>query len=179
MRTFIMVRKYIKKTNGPAYTIEDLDRAVSDVVNKNRTYRQAHETYNIPISVIFHRIKGRNIPLNKMGAGRSQALSTEVEKQIVKCLIARSRMGYPCDKNELFQLVADYVSVNNIKTPFKDNKLGPDWYYSFINRHPQLSFKKPEHLQKLRKTARDPEVVYDFYEKLKALMETSNLTDPE
>lgn len=40
-----------------------------------------------------------------------------------------------------------------------------------MKRNSSLSLKKPEHLQKVRKDARDPFVVYDFYDKLENLME--------
>ncbi|KAG5870771.1 hypothetical protein JTB14_032851 [Gonioctena quinquepunctata] len=85
-----MPRNYIKKKTAERYSQDDLLRAVSDVKNKNSTYRQASQEYNIPVAVIFHRIKGRSIPETKMGAGRSTALSAEVEEQIVECLKARA-----------------------------------------------------------------------------------------
>ncbi|KAF2880091.1 hypothetical protein ILUMI_26083 [Ignelater luminosus] len=77
-----MPRKYIKKKTEKRYSRNDLVRAVSDVKNRNNTYRQASQQYNVPVAVIYHRIKGRNIPENKMGSGRPTALSANVENQI-------------------------------------------------------------------------------------------------
>lgn len=54
-----MPRTYVRKGNGPNYTVDDVLIAVTDVQNKNLTYRQAEETHGVPISVIYHRIKGR------------------------------------------------------------------------------------------------------------------------
>jgi len=73
--------------------------------------------------------------------------------------------------------VSEYVTINNIKTPFKDNKPGDDWYYCFMKRHPSLSFKKPEQLQTLRKDARKPDIIYDFYDKLEEAYIKNNITE--
>lgn len=165
-----MPRKYIKKRTGVRYTNDDLAKAVHDVMNLNSSYRKASENYNVPIAVIYHRIKGRKVPITKMGAGRPPVLSADIEAQIVECLKARARMGYPCNREELRDLIAIYVKGKNIPTPFKDSRPGLDWYYGFMNRHKTLSFKKPEHLQKARKDQRKPEIIYNFYEQLEKVV---------
>lgn len=109
-------------------------------------------------------------------AGRCSALTTECENIIEKCLLARSQMGKPCDKDELKDLVCEYVKLNNLKTPFKEDRPSDVWYYSFMRRHPSLTFKKPEQLQKLRKDARKPDVIYSFYSKLKEAYTKNNIT---
>ncbi|XP_072380582.1 uncharacterized protein [Diabrotica undecimpunctata] len=164
-----MPRKYIKKKTVEKYSQEDLLRAVC-VKNKNCTYHQASQRHNVPLAVIFHTIKGRKIPENKMEGGRPTVLSKEVEEQIVECLKARARMGYPCNKEELRDLIATFVKESNLQTPFKDGRPGLDWYYSFMNRNKTLTFKKPEHLQKARKDQRKPEVIYSFYKTLEEVV---------
>jgi len=84
-------------------------------------------------------------------------------------------MGHPCDKNELRTLVCEYVTVNNNKTPLHNNKPGEDWSYNFMKRYNNLSFKKPEQLQKFRKVARNPYVIYDFYNKLNTIVVNNNI----
>jgi len=44
-------------------------------------------------------------------------------------------------------LVCEYVTSNNIKTPFHNNRPGKDWCYNFMKRHNELSFKKPKQLK--------------------------------
>ncbi|KAI4460092.1 hypothetical protein MML48_6g00008638 [Holotrichia oblita] len=139
---------------------------------------EAEEAYNVPIAVIYHRIKGRKNPVTILSTGRRPALPADVEETIANCLIARARMGWPSDEKELCNLVNEYVITKNLKTPFKNNIPGHDWYLSFMKRHPNLSFKKPEHLQKIRKDARDPFVVYDFYKKLQDLITEKSLEYP-
>lgn len=125
------------------YTVEDIARAVEDIVNHNKTYAEVEQYYNIPRSVVSNRIKGRHTPLEKLGSGRALSLSTEIEYDLKNCLQARARMGSPCSKEDVKTVVAEYVKSNNLKTPFVDGIPGDDWYYSFMGRHLGLSFKKP------------------------------------
>ncbi|KAK9703979.1 DDE superfamily endonuclease [Popillia japonica] len=46
-----------------------------------------------------------------------------------------------------------------------------------MKRNSSLTLKKPEHLQKTRKTARDPFIVYDFYDKLNTLFVQHNVME--
>lgn len=171
-----MVRNYMrKKPITQRYSEADLVNAVHDVINHNKSYREAQAAYNVPIAVIYHRIKGRKNPLKVSTGGRHSVLPENVEMTIESCLKARSRMGWPCDRKELCSLVGDYVTSKELKTPFKNNIPGYDWYANFMKRHPSLAFKKPEHLQKIRKDARNPFVVYDFYEKLGELVQQCGL----
>lgn len=172
-----MPRTYEKKRSPAQYDITDLKKAVFDVVNKKMTFRQAEEYYHIPKTVIFNRIKGRKTPVMIMGSGRTPAIPKEIEDEIVRCLITRSEMGIPCDKKEMRELVGEYIKASGLKTPFKNNVPGEDWYLGFMKRNPQLSLKKPEHLQKVRKDARNPFVVYDFYDKLQKVIEEHQLAD--
>ncbi|KAJ8938752.1 hypothetical protein NQ314_011349 [Rhamnusium bicolor] len=176
---FTMPITHVRKRPMPTYSPQDLINAVNDVLNKNKTCREAEELYGVPIAVIFHRINGRKVPIEKLGAGRPPVLDTDTENQIVLCLIARARMGYPCDKEELKDLVSEYVKANNVKNPFKDSRPGEDWYQCFMKRHPILSLKKAEHLQTCRSTARDPDRDYHFYEKLGNLYKKCGLQTEE
>lgn len=167
----------MRKKHASSYTTEDVANAVADVINRNKSYRDAETFYGVPKSVIYQRIGGRKTALNVTKAGRSQVLSPDTENELVKCLLARTKMGLPCDKAELRKLVGEYVNAKGLKTPFKNGIPGEDWYYLFMRRHPELSLKKPEHLQKLRKDARKPEIVYDFFDSLKKVIDENNLGD--
>lgn len=54
---------------------------------------------------------------------------------------------------------------------------GNEWTKSFMKRHPKLSFKKPEQLEKARYCSRDPFVIFDFYEMIKELYHECQVTD--
>jgi len=67
---------------------QDVIRAVEDVKNKNKTYRQAQAFYGVPASVIGQRLTGkRKTPIDCRGRGRKTALLPEIEDVLEKCLI--------------------------------------------------------------------------------------------
>lgn len=172
-----MVRNYVKKTGKPAYTIDDLKDAVLNVQNHRMTYREASEAFGVPKTMIFkrvHKLVKKESYLNA-GRGRKCVLSKEVEDNIAGIILARSRWGFPVDKAELCELVQQYVTDHKIKTTFKENRPGEDWYRRFMRDHPKISLKKPEQLQRRRMEAADPFVVYDFYEQLKKIIADENL----
>nr|CAD7431260.1 unnamed protein product [Timema monikensis] len=172
-----MPRNYIKKKPPPPYSVETLQTAVADVENSNKTLREAATFYGIPATTIYYRIEGRKSSRDKIGSGRSTILDTATESLLVEYLIARSKLGYPCDKEELLDLVQEFVVNNTIKTPFVNNRPGHDWYTGFMKRHPSLSLKKAEMLQKVRIDARDPEVVYDFFDMLRRVYDEHEMKD--
>ncbi|KAF6207286.1 hypothetical protein GE061_018527 [Apolygus lucorum] len=86
-------------------------------------------------------------------------------------------MGFPCDKQELKDLVQEYIQSNRIQSRFQDGRPGEDWYLAFMKRNPAITLKKPEHLQKARKKARDPFVVYQFFGSVKKVYMSSHIDE--
>lgn len=169
-----MPNNYKKTKVVPAYGLADVKRG-EKFVKEGMTYREAHKLSGVPRSVLQRYIKGGCKP-QTLGSGRSSILSTEVEEVLEKCLVARSIMGYPCNRSELKDLVHEYVIANGMITPFSNGKPGNKWYANFMRRHPKLSLKKPEQIQKVRITSRDPFVVYSFFDMVGKLYEACQIT---
>lgn len=83
-----MARKYMRKKPFTQRYSE------ADVINHKKSYREAQIIYNIRISVIYHRIKGRKNQLTVTTGGRHSVKPEKVEMMIENCLKARSRMGW-------------------------------------------------------------------------------------
>lgn len=107
------------------------------------------EFYHVTISVISQQITGRKTSLDTTGRDRKTALSAELVSKIVESLIARAKTGYPCDKEELLDLIQEYVRAHNVKTPFVEDRLGEDWYYLFLQRHGNVIIKKTRTFTKM------------------------------
>lgn len=170
-----MPRQYKRKKPACSYTVEQIEEACEAVHSRRMTYRQAQNHYKVNRSVIYQRLLGRKTSMNKIGGGRPPALSTEIENQLAQCILARAEWGYPVDREELLDIVKDYVTVNNIKTPFTNNRPGEDWYLSFMKRRGNLSLKRPEQLQQRRAEAADPFIIDDFYQKIERVIRRENL----
>ncbi|KAG5870973.1 hypothetical protein JTB14_006700 [Gonioctena quinquepunctata] len=90
-----------------------------------------------------------------------------------------NRWGFGLMRKELLDTVQQYVQSNQLKTPFKDGRLGEDWYLSFSKRH-RLSLKKAELLEASRaKQHQDPFIIHDFFDKLESIqIENHVMTKP-
>lgn len=55
--------------------------------------------------------------MDSTGPGRKTAISATLEDKIVECLLARAKADYPCGKDELLNLIQDYVQSQNMITP--------------------------------------------------------------
>jgi helix-turn-helix, Psq domain len=96
-----MVRTYVRKTQkgaGFTYTREDLEKALDDVRNGNKTTRGAAIHYNIPRSTLKHYVRGTrgigNISVEKRGGGgvKSYLLSAD-EQEIANCIRVMEKNG--------------------------------------------------------------------------------------
>lgn len=155
-----MPKTYIRKRTT-AYTDSVVEDAL-EAVRGGMSFKVAEVEFGVPHWVL-HRL-GKNNRLLPVGSGSNPALTHDVEQVLEDCLIARSKMGYPCHRSEIKSLVQEYVKINNILTPFRDGLPGDDWFRGFMKRHTKLSLKKPEPLQKSRMRARDPFVIHGFFE---------------
>ncbi|GBL80772.1 hypothetical protein AVEN_26215-1 [Araneus ventricosus] len=141
------------------------------------SYQKAEEHYEVLKTVLFNRIGSQHISIHGMGAGRPTEIPLQLEETLDKCLVARVKMGFPCDKDESKRLAQEYILVNGIQTRFKDCLQGEDCYLDFKKQHANLFLKKPEYLQRASKDARDPYIIYDFFNKLKCVYEVPNLVE--
>ena len=53
-------KRTVGKRKYKDFSKEDLERALDDIRSNRITYRQAAEKYEIPISTLFRKIKGRH-----------------------------------------------------------------------------------------------------------------------
>lgn len=179
-----MVRVYKRKTNrgeGSSWSKDDLRNAMDDVRSGRLTQKQAAETYSIPKSTLQLKLNGwRGRAVTETvsgGGGRKLALPIATEKRLVKYLNVLNKWGFGLSKNEVLDVIQEFVRCNKLTTPFKDNRPGGDWFRSFSKRH-KLSLKKPERLESSRsRQAADPFILNDFFDKLEELVKENKLED--
>lgn len=110
-----MVRNYKRKKEKPSWTKEDLSKAVEDVKNHKLSGYEAAKTFNIPRTTIIDHVTGRRGQKSST-FGRPPILSAEIEKKLSDNLHVMEKWGFGLSRQEVIELVADYIKANKIDT---------------------------------------------------------------
>lgn len=122
-----LILSYSKMQNAKEETIM---RAINAIENGTYTYRQAHETFDVPISTLHRRLKTGN--QKKLPT----VLTADEEKQFVSWVTEMAHRGFPISKEQLKDSVQTYLNFIDRQTCFTYNRPGRDWFDRFIKRHP-------------------------------------------
>ena len=76
--------------------------------------------------------------------GPATILTTAEESLLCKWIIANAKKGFPVNRRILKETVAKIIADDKRKTPFTDGVPGDKWYHSFMRRHPQITEKHCE-----------------------------------
>lgn len=86
-------------------------------------------------------------------------------------------MGTEQERSYSIEIVGLFLTRNQIKTHFKNNVPGEDWFLGFKERH-KLSIKKPQALEYGRKKASmDPFVIEKYFDILQDTLDNLDLHD--
>jgi len=119
-----MTRTYKAKNKG--YTREDLENAIESVRSKVRSASNASRFFGVPRTTICNHIFGKAQGFKR---GRKTALTHEAERALVEIILKMDEWAFPLDMDTLKIVVANYVRLKNLKTPFKNSVPGNDWCY--------------------------------------------------
>ncbi|KAF2901877.1 hypothetical protein ILUMI_04308 [Ignelater luminosus] len=104
------------------------------------------------------------------------AIPFEHEETLANGLQAFERWGFGLSRKKVLFIVSDYVTKNGIKTPFKNNISRSNWFLNFKKRH-NLSIKKPQSVEYLRKAMTDPFVIKNYFKLLEKFLSDLQLND--
>ena len=135
-----MVRDYKRKTTRAAYSAEDLKTAVEHVTSGKCGTLRASKLFKIPRSTLKDHIKGRR-GIKSSTMGRPTALAIKDEEALANGLKSLEKWGFGLSRKEVLEVVGKYVTHKQLKTPFKNNVPGEDWFLNLKKRH-NLSIKK-------------------------------------
>ena len=111
---------------GKLWTEEDIAKALEEVEKKTASLRAAAMKYGMTEGTLRHRIKMKNENKVLVWAGRPSAFDKNVEKQMTECIATMCKLGFSPNRSQLKDIVQSYVTSNNIKTPFTNNRPGKD-----------------------------------------------------
>ena len=130
--------------------------AALDDIHGGSSVGQAARRWKIPVQTLRNRHKGKSKP-HRLAHGMQQRLSPEAETVLVVWI-------------QLWADTARPVSISRIQRIARDlagGKVGKNWVYRFLERHPELKLGKPSGLDPKRAQAFNENVVKDHFERWK------------
>lgn len=92
---------------------------------------------------------------------RPQIIPFNLEAQLAEYLRTLQKWGFGLCRLEVLELIRDFVIANDIKTNFKYNQPGKDWFLLFKKIY-KLIIKKPQSEGYARKST-DPFLTYEYF----------------
>ncbi|XP_060557384.1 uncharacterized protein LOC132717830 [Ruditapes philippinarum] len=135
--------------------------AISAVKQNKMKIRKAAAEYCVPKSTLSDRIRGRYETSVK---GPSRQITPEEEAGLVNYLLHMANQGFPLNRQMTRAYIQTIVKRSGRTTLFNLDK-GPSnqWLKKFIQRHPELSERKPENSDKARCSMSNRKVMADFF----------------
>ncbi|XP_068907656.1 uncharacterized protein [Tenebrio molitor] len=177
-----MVRKYVRKTGRQNWEEDVMTIALQEIKN-GLPYKTAARMYNLPLSTLKRRAKGKN----KIAIGASKILGrfvTTLPKNIEDSLrdyaLQMEDRLFGLTKKDICEMAYQLADKNGISNRFSKKKqsAGSTWFVSFLRRYPELSFRTPEATSAARARGFNKEAVAKFFAALDTCTEKHNITDP-
>lgn len=109
----------------------------------------ASKNFNVPRTTLRHKLSGV-APETSGHVGPQAVLGEQIENELVVWVKKSSRAGFPINKEGILDSVKKIVTKGNLKTPFVNNRPSRSWFDGFMARHPDLSQKHAEYINKSR-----------------------------
>ena len=143
--------------------------AIADVKDQNLTVTAAARKHNVPRKTLDDRIKGKVV--HGTHPGVSTVLTAKEESALVSYLVYMANRGYPLT-HTLTKAFAMAIAVRS-GNEGRFGKDGPSehWWTGFRQRHPEVTLRKPDKLERSRADALNPVVVKQYFELLEGILD--------
>ena len=152
---------------------EDMLAAMEAVANGDKTITSAATEFNVTLD---DRIKGR--VKHGVKPGPSTVLTAHEEEALVSYLLYMAQHGFPLTRTMIKAFAWAIAKRSGNGHRFND-QLGPGehWWINFKKRHPDLSLRKIENLERSRAEALNPDVVSEYFKLLKDILEDNQISN--
>lgn len=167
-------RRPISERKRQIWCKESMRKAIEDVRRKKMGSLKASKLYKVPRTTL--RRLAAKVDLSAEVAtcsklGRKPTLPEELEKQLVQYVLAMEAKFFGLARKDVMSLAYQLAIKNNIIHTFstKNESAGKDWLKSFLERYPELSFRRPTGTSFARAKGFNKESVdhfFNLYEKL-------------
>ena len=112
------------------------------------SYGRAAEMFQVPKATI-HKKSLKSI-VTKEKPGKATVLTADEETTLVELLTALAARGFPRSEDFVLDEVQKILKADGRENRFVDCRPGRGWFTVFLQRHPELTFRKPEALTAAR-----------------------------
>lgn len=169
-------RKPVSERKRQTWCKESMRKAIVDVRSKKMGSLKASKFYKVPRTTL--RRLAAKVDLSAEVAtcsklGRKPTLPGELEKQLVQYVLAMEAKLFGLVRKDVMSLAYQLAIKNNIAHTFsiKNKSAGKDWLKSFLERHPELSFRRPTGTSFARAKGFNKESVNHFFNLYEKLMD--------
>ena len=155
------------------YSAETIEEAIAAVRAGQLSQRAAARHYQVPQSTISNHLTGVVQPGAK--PGRPPVIPEKIEKELVDRCQDAEKCGFGVSRIQLMARAGQLCKKLNIKTPFKNDVPGIDWFAGLKRRNPDLVLRSPEPLSDVRCKALNPTVVGQYFVELGRIMSSLDL----
>ncbi|XP_045462177.1 uncharacterized protein LOC123672207 [Harmonia axyridis] len=158
---------------------EDMERALASYRNGDMGLNQCCRQYGIPKPTLKRHLDSKNIKANEGTKlmGRHPTLPPDVEQQLVDHLKKLEACFFGLTITDVRRLAFQIAVRNGIPHVFNEEKqiAGKKWYYSFMNRHKDISLREPQATSLARAQGFSRENVKEFLEILKKAIDENKM----
>lgn len=135
----------------------------------------AAKEYNVPRMTLSDRVNGK-IPLNaKMGV--KTALTTDEESALCSYISYMANRGFPLSIQQLMGFAWCIAKERGREHVFTKSGPSRKWWQGFKKRHPDLSLRRPDALDRGRACLGNVNALREYFQLLKETIEVNGLSD--
>ena len=168
-----MVR-HSKQTGAHKVYTEDQKEAALELF-KTKKITQVSRELGIPRSTLRGWVANPNI---KLGSGHPTVFEPWEENLIIDVIVYLGEQGFPMGREEIKNMVQNYVKSSGKVTPFPNGRPGPDWTLLFEKRHKdRFTRRVREGLSYNRVASLTEENKDKFFDLYESILNETNLMD--
>ncbi|CAH1963229.1 unnamed protein product [Acanthoscelides obtectus] len=157
-----------------------MDHAINAYKQNQCGFNECCRRYNIPKPTFRRHLRSLNKKANEnvKSLGRHTTFSPETEMELAKHILKLEERFFGVTIRDVRRLAFQIAVRNDIPHRFNINKemAGKGWYYSFMNRHPELSLRQPEKISMARATGFNQKNVHEFFDILERCVDENCFT---
>lgn len=153
-----------------------MKRAIEAIKSESMGYMKASKTYNVPKSTLERRVKDINkiAKCERKGLGsKMNVFCHETESTLVKYILESEQKFFGLSINDLRRMAFQLAKRNGLHCPFNtENEMaGKEWARGFLQRHGEISVRKPELTSAARARGFNKVVIDNFFDELETLQD--------